>query len=224
MLRSWTRLNIPSSILVHRLMNEPLNLATASLTYQNAWLRHNSTYNMPDMKTDLNKAKEKQQEQSKQQESNKKPKSSRTSTLLTIFAAGAVTYFAASYILDRRTSSSSSNTIDYSSPHLPGKIKPTISNVREKNPGGVKLTLYQYVTCPFCCKVRAYLDYYGYSYDIVEVNSISKKQIDWSGYKKVPILAVQFPSNNDSNNPTYEDNIVVGILVYSRQDRVYISS
>lgn len=34
---------------------------------------------------------------------------------------------------------------------------------------GVKLTLYQYVTCPFCCKVRAFLDYKGINYDIVEV-------------------------------------------------------
>lgn len=53
------------------------------------------------------------------------------------------------------------------------------------------------MTCPFCCKVRAYLDYYGYSYDIVEVNSINKSQLDWSGYKKVPTLAIQYPSKTN---------------------------
>ncbi len=55
---------------------------------------------------------------------------------------------------------------------------------------GLKLTLYQYQTCPFCCKLRSYLDYYGFSYDVVEVNSVSRKQLKWSKYKKVPILVV----------------------------------
>ncbi|TNN52420.1 Prostaglandin E synthase 2 [Liparis tanakae] len=36
--------------------------------------------------------------------------------------------------------------------------------------GGVKLTLYQYKTCPFCSKVRAFLDYHGLPYEVVEVN------------------------------------------------------
>ena len=56
---------------------------------------------------------------------------------------------------------------------------------------GLKLTLYQYQTCPFCCKVRAFLDYYGFAYDIVEVNSVTRKQIKWSDYKKVPILVYE---------------------------------
>lgn len=53
---------------------------------------------------------------------------------------------------------------------------------------GLKLTLYQFQTCPFCCKLRSVLDYYGFSYDVIEVNSVTKKQIKWSDYKKVPIL------------------------------------
>ena len=32
------------------------------------------------------------------------------------------------------------------------------------------------------------LDYYGFSYDVVEVNSVTKKQLKWSKYKKVPIV------------------------------------
>ncbi|CAL8069386.1 unnamed protein product [Orchesella dallaii] len=59
---------------------------------------------------------------------------------------------------------------------------------------GLKLTLFQYQTCPFCCKVRAMLDFFGISYDIVEVNPVLRSQIKWSQtYKKVPILVVQTP-------------------------------
>ncbi|EGT36399.1 hypothetical protein CAEBREN_16523 [Caenorhabditis brenneri] len=53
----------------------------------------------------------------------------------------------------------------------------------------LKLRLYQYETCPFCCKVRAFLDYYGFSYELVEVNPVTRSQIKFSTqYKKVPII------------------------------------
>lgn len=56
--------------------------------------------------------------------------------------------------------------------------------------GGLKLTLYQYKTCPFCSKVRAFLDYHGLPYEIVEVNPVMRQEIKWSVYRKVPILMV----------------------------------
>ncbi|GAB2292203.1 hypothetical protein Dimus_026453 [Dionaea muscipula] len=52
------------------------------------------------------------------------------------------------------------------------------------------VVLYQYEACPFCNKVKAFLDYYNIPYKVVEVNPISKKEIKWSDYKKVPILIV----------------------------------
>ncbi|CAD5123229.1 DgyrCDS11591 [Dimorphilus gyrociliatus] len=62
---------------------------------------------------------------------------------------------------------------------------------------GLKLTLYQYATCPFCCKVRAYLDFHGFSYDVVEVNSVTRKELKWAKkYRKVPMLIVEQPSTN----------------------------
>ncbi|XP_067003253.1 prostaglandin E synthase 2 [Anabrus simplex] len=68
---------------------------------------------------------------------------------------------------------------------------------------GLKLKLFQYPTCPFCCKVRAFLDYFGFSYDIIEVNPVMRQQIKWSQYKKVPILLVQVDNGylqlNDSS-------------------------
>ncbi|XP_023859164.1 prostaglandin E synthase 2 [Salvelinus sp. IW2-2015] len=56
--------------------------------------------------------------------------------------------------------------------------------------GGLKLTLYQYKACPFCSKVRTFLDYHGLPYEIVEVNPVMRKEIKWSTYRKVPIVMV----------------------------------
>lgn len=71
------------------------------------------------------------------------------------------------------------------------KVNPSrqIKNVADQS--GLKLTLYQYQTCPFCCKVRAFLDYYGISYDVIEVDPVLRQSIKWSEYKKVPILVAQ---------------------------------
>ncbi|MEW5303242.1 MAG: hypothetical protein WDW36_005950 [Sanguina aurantia] len=50
------------------------------------------------------------------------------------------------------------------------------------------LTLYQYEVCPYCCKVKAALDYYKLPYEVIEVNPLTKKELKWSSYKKVPVL------------------------------------
>ncbi|PWA97751.1 Glutaredoxin [Artemisia annua] len=61
------------------------------------------------------------------------------------------------------------------------------------------VVLYQYEACPFCNKVKAYLDYYDIPYKVVEVNPFSKKEIKWSEYKKVPILMVDGETLVDSS-------------------------
>nr|AVY03799.1 prostaglandin E synthase [Scylla olivacea] len=60
---------------------------------------------------------------------------------------------------------------------------------------GLKITLFQYQTCPFCCKVRAYLDFYGFNYDVIEVNSVTRSQTKWTDYRKVPFLVIRFPDS-----------------------------
>jgi len=51
------------------------------------------------------------------------------------------------------------------------------------------LTVYQYAICPFCNKVKAYLDYLKVPYETVEVNPLTKGEIGFSkDYRKVPIL------------------------------------
>lgn len=63
-----------------------------------------------------------------------------------------------------------------------------------------EVVLYQYEACPFCNKVRAFLDYYDIKYKVVEVNPLSKKEIKWSDYKKVPILVVDGEQLVDSSD------------------------
>jgi len=77
---------------------------------------------------------------------------------------------------------------------------------RVENPtddSGLKITLFQYQACPFCTKVRAYLDFAGVSYDVVEVNPVTKKQVGWSIYKKVPTVIIKvkegYQQLNDSS-------------------------
>ena len=67
---------------------------------------------------------------------------------------------------------------------------------------GVKFTLFQYQTCPFCCKVRSFLDYYGIPYDVIEVNPVLRQQLKFSKYKKVPILVL-------TKDPTVKDNRLI---------------
>lgn len=62
------------------------------------------------------------------------------------------------------------------------------------------LVLYQYQACPFCNKVKAFLEYNDIPYKIVEVNPINKKEIKWSDYKKVPILKVYGEQMVDSTD------------------------
>ena len=54
-----------------------------------------------------------------------------------------------------------------------------------------QLTFYQYRTCPFCCKARAYLNYCDIPYTVVEVNPLFKREMKFSQYKKVPFIVTK---------------------------------
>ncbi len=52
-----------------------------------------------------------------------------------------------------------------------------------------KIKLYQYEVCPFCCKVKAVLDYKKIPYETIEVDPLSKAEIKFvENYRKVPVL------------------------------------
>ncbi|KAL1343962.1 hypothetical protein HN51_017877 [Arachis hypogaea] len=76
------------------------------------------------------------------------------------------------------------------------------SNASLRSEEGFKskdVVLFQYEACPFCNKVKAFLDYYDIPYKVVEVNPMNKKEIKWSDYKKVPILTVDGQQMVDSS-------------------------
>lgn len=64
-----------------------------------------------------------------------------------------------------------------------------------------EIVLYQYEVCPFCNKVRAYLDYHDIKYSVVEVDPLRKtelKVLDDKEYRKVPIAVVDGEQVNGS--------------------------
>ncbi|XP_076247537.1 prostaglandin E synthase Su(P) [Calliopsis andreniformis] len=81
---------------------------------------------------------------------------------------------------------------------------------------GLKLTLFQYQTCPFCCKVRVFLDYYGLSYDVVEVDPVLRKEISWSSYRKVPILLTQTDSGYQ---PLNDSSMIISLIASHLKNR-----
>ncbi|XP_021009893.1 prostaglandin E synthase 2 [Mus caroli] len=74
---------------------------------------------------------------------------------------------------------------------------------------GLQLTLYQYKTCPFCSKVRAFLDFHSLPYQVVEVNPVRRTEIKFSSYRKVPILVAQ---EGDSLQQLNDSSVIISAL------------
>ena len=69
-----------------------------------------------------------------------------------------------------------------------------------------RVTLYQYNTCPFCCKVRTYLDARNIPYETVEVDPLFKRQIKFSSYKKVPFVMI------DGERQIEDSSLIISVL------------
>ncbi|CAI6347318.1 unnamed protein product [Macrosiphum euphorbiae] len=100
---------------------------------------------------------------------------------------------------------------------LPTDLKVT-RKVRHNNDEIANIILFQYPTCPFCCKVRAFLDYVKVPYDIIEVDPILKQQISWSDYKKVPILLVK---SSNGYQPLTDSTMIVSALASYLKDKTF---
>ncbi|EDV96786.1 prostaglandin E synthase 2 [Drosophila grimshawi] len=74
---------------------------------------------------------------------------------------------------------------------LPAGLRITKRYINPKDTSGLDIVLFQFQTCPFCCKVRAYLDYMGVSYSVVEVDAVLRQDIRWSSVKKVPMVLIR---------------------------------
>lgn len=68
--------------------------------------------------------------------------------------------------------------------------------------GKPDIVLYQFEVCPFCNKVRAYLDYHGISYRVVEVDPLRKTELKKFApeYRKVPIALIDNKQVNGSSD------------------------
>ena len=53
------------------------------------------------------------------------------------------------------------------------------------------ITLYQYQTCPYCSKARAFLEYYGVKYEKVEVNPVFRRETKSFEYRKLPFIVAE---------------------------------
>jgi microsomal prostaglandin-E synthase 2 len=61
--------------------------------------------------------------------------------------------------------------------------------------------IYQYKICPYCHRVKAYLDYLKINYESVEVNPITRSEISFSkDHKKVPIAKIDGQVMVESTN------------------------
>lgn len=63
------------------------------------------------------------------------------------------------------------------------------------------VTVYQFSTCPFSGKLRAFLDSVGVGYNIVEVNPLTKGELKGFAYKKVPQMVIDMQDNNNQPAP-----------------------
>jgi microsomal prostaglandin-E synthase 2 len=62
-----------------------------------------------------------------------------------------------------------------------------------------KITLYEYKICPFCNKVKAYLDYLEVDYESVEVNPLTKSELTFQKeFKKVPVVILNGLTSGES--------------------------
>lgn len=103
------------------------------------------------------------------------------------------------------------------------QIKPT-QTVEGPTKLNFDLTLFQYCSCPFCCKTRTFLDYFGVNYNIVEVNPVLRQQLKWStNYRKVPILLAHSATHGD-HSPNSESEKSSEQKVYQINDSSVIVS
>ncbi len=62
------------------------------------------------------------------------------------------------------------------------------------------VVLYQYEPCPYCCKVKAVLDFMNVPYQVVEVNPLTKKETKFTDYNKVPLAMINGKEVRDSTS------------------------
>lgn len=91
-------------------------------------------------------------------------------------------------------------------------IKRKIVNSNDKT--NLDLILFQCQTCPFCCKMLAYLDSKGFSYSVVDVDVLFERNLKWSHWKTVPCVLARSKQGTyvELTNSTVIISILTAIL------------
>ncbi|EDW79622.1 uncharacterized protein Dwil_GK20317 [Drosophila willistoni] len=100
---------------------------------------------------------------------------------------------------------------------LPAGLRITKRYVNPKDTSDLEIILFQYQTCPFCCKVRAYLDYMGVSYSVVEVDAVLRQDIRWSSVKKVPTVLIR--QQNGQYVQMIDSSAIISLVATYLQDK-----
>lgn len=68
------------------------------------------------------------------------------------------------------------------------KVPISYKIVNSNDKTNLNLVLFQCQTCPFCCKMIAYLNSRGISYSVVNVDEPLERRIKWSHFQQVPCV------------------------------------
>lgn len=114
---------------------------------------------------------------------------------------------------------------------FPENVRITKRYLNPNDKSGLDIILFQFQTCPFCCKVRAYLDYMGISYSVVEVDAVLRQDIKWSKQKKVPMVLIrEKPLSsmadeslevNDQYLQMYDSSAIISLLATYMHEKQY---
>ena len=79
-----------------------------------------------------------------------------------------------------------------------------------------EITIYRYLTCPFCGKVKAFLDQHKIPYKCVEVDPLTKSQLKGNNYSKVPFLKIKTDNGELTMADSYDIVSVLGEKVSAK--------
>lgn len=159
-------------------------------------------------------------EKSIQSTPNKRPYTKGLAAIVTIGTA----YMAYDYMYKRQ------ERLNYKEPkivtieRLP-KVAITHKIVNSNDKTNLDLILFQCQTCPFCCKMLAYLDSKGFSYSVVDVDEPFERRLKWSHYKNVPCVLARTKEGKyiELTNSTVIISILTAILNDPEIDIEYLA-
>jgi len=83
----------------------------------------------------------------------------------------------------------------------------------------LKITLYQFDRCPYCEQVRAYLDFFGFNYEVVDVDPKSKREVKaFTKQVALPICLLEDDANDKKWYLTNATTIISALETLRNED------